>query len=71
MDVGGSKDESGHMEDKPIHSKNRNEARFIVFCARNCGKTTKHISKLCIDHRKDWLNGYNQALKDITNVPRS
>lgn len=33
---------------------------------RDCGRNTTHISKLCVNHRKDWLNGYNQALKDIT-----
>lgn len=65
MDVGSRKDEDRSLEDKPIHSQNGNEVRFIVFCKRNCGKTTKHISKLCADHRKDWVNGYNQALKDI------
>jgi len=53
------------MENKSIHGQNRDEVRFIVFCKRNCGKTTKHISKLCADHRKDWVNGYNQALKDL------
>lgn len=37
----------------------------MMYCSRkDCGATNKHPSGLCAKHRKEWIAGYEYALRE-------